>query len=88
MVLCFVFFVVVKEKLYRVVVGVVDLEILSRFRESTFEFMLDFISRKMEKVLELVLNFEVVIYMVLDGLFNFIEFVFFFVNRTEINIYF
>lgn len=88
MVLCFVFFVVVKEKLYRVVVGVVDLEILSRFRESTFEFMLDFISRKMEKVLELVLNFEVVIYMVLDGLFNFIEFVFFFVNRMEINIYF
>lgn len=88
MVPCFVFLAVAKEKLYRVVVGVADLETLSRSRESTLEFMLDSISRKMEKALELALNFEAVIYMALDGLFNFIELASSFVNRTEINIHF
>lgn len=51
------------------------------------EFILESISRKMEKASESFLNLGAVIYMALDELFNLMELASF-INRKEINIYF
>lgn len=55
-------------------------------RETVLEFILESISRKMEKASESSLNLGAAIYMASDELFNLMELAF--INRKVINIYF